>query len=99
MESTIAVRIEKKKLLDLKAVSKEENKKNSEVLREVLDLGLKEKKITLAIDKYRKREISIGKAAEIADVSISRLMDILRERNVPFNYGAKELMEDFEGFI
>ena len=64
-----------------------------------MNLGLKEKKLAVALEKYRKQEISIGKAAELADTPISRFMDILRERNVPFNYGVKELMEDFEGFL
>ncbi|MBI2144695.1 UPF0175 family protein [Candidatus Woesearchaeota archaeon] len=98
MEATIAVRIEKKKLAEIKALSKEENRKNSEVLREALDIGLREKKLVMALEKYRKKEISIGKAAELADLSISKVMDVLRERNIPFNYGVKELMEDFEGF-
>ncbi|MBI2141315.1 UPF0175 family protein [Candidatus Woesearchaeota archaeon] len=99
MGATVAVRIEDAKLAEIRSISKQENRKNSEVLREALDIGLKEKKLALALEKYRKREISVGKAAELADVSISKFMDALRERNVPFNYGVKELMEDFEGLL
>lgn len=99
MDATIAVRIEKKKLAEIKAISKEENRKNSEILREALDIGLKEKKLNMALEKYKRREISTGKAAEIADVSLSRFLDILREKKVPFNYTVKDLMKDFEGFV
>ena len=95
----MAVRIEKEKLAEIKAISKEENRKKSEVLREALDIGLKEKKLVMALEKYKRREISVGKAAELADVPLSRFLDVLRERNIPFNYAVKELLEDFEGYV
>ncbi len=99
MEATVAVRIGRERLAEIKAISKEENKKNSEVLREALDLGLREKKLAVAIEKYKNKQVSVGKAAELADVPLSTFLDILRVRNVPFNYTVRELMEDFEGFI
>lgn len=98
MEATVAVRIEKEKLDELRAISKEEKRKNSEVLREALDIGLKEKRLRIALAKYKNREISTGKAAEMAGVSISRFLDILREHNVPFNYSLRDLRKDVEGF-
>lgn len=99
MDATIAVRIAKEKLAEIKAISKEENRKNSEILREALDIGLMEKKLAMALEKYRRREISTGKAAEMAGISLSRFLDVLREKRVPFNYTVKDLMKDFEGFI
>ena len=99
MDATIAVRIGKEKLAEIKAISKEENRKNSEILREALDIGLKEKKLAMALEKYKRREISTGRAAEMAGVSLSRFLDILRERSIPFNYTMKDLMKDFEGFV
>ena len=99
MEATVAVRIDKRKLAEIRAISKEENRKNSEILREALDLGLMEKKLAMALEKYRRREISTGKAAEMAGISLSRFLDVLREKRVPFNYTVKDLMKDFEGFI
>ena len=99
MGATVAVRIEDTKLAEIRAISKQENRKNSEVLREALDLGLREKKLAIALEKYRRREISTGKAAEMAGISLSRFLDVLREKNVPFNYAVKDLMKDFEGFI
>src|SRR3989338_5358771 len=98
MEATVAVRIDKRKLAEIRAISKEENRKNSEILREALDLGLMEKKLAMALEKYRRREISTGKAAEMAGISLNRFLDVLREKRVPFNYTVKDLMKDFEGF-
>lgn len=50
----------------------------------------------LAIKKYRKEEISIGKAAEIAGVSISRMMDILKEFGVKSNLEQEDYQKGLE---
>ena len=42
-------------------------------------------KILLAIEKYKKSEASIEKAARIAGVSISKMMDIFKEHGVEAN--------------
>ena len=99
MDATVSVRIDQRKLAEIRAISKEENRKNSEVLRDALDIGLKEKKLAIALERYKRREISTGKAAELANVPLSRFLDILREKRVPFNYTVNDLMKDFEGFV
>ena len=50
-------------------------------MRELVDLG----RVLLAIEKYRKSEASIEKAAKIAGASISKMMDILKEYGVEAN--------------
>ncbi|MBI2646924.1 UPF0175 family protein [Candidatus Woesearchaeota archaeon] len=99
MAETVSVRIDKEELKEIDELSKIEKKTKSNVLREVLELGLKDKKIELAIEKFRNKEASIGKAAKIAEVPLSQFMDILVEKNIEFHYGIKELEEDFEGLI
>ncbi|MBI2664464.1 UPF0175 family protein [Candidatus Woesearchaeota archaeon] len=99
MDGSVAVRIEKRKLAEIKAISDEEKRKNSETFREIIDLGLKEKKLAIALEKYEGGVVSTGRAAEIASIPLSKFLDILRERNVPFKYTVKELQEDFEGFL
>lgn len=42
-------------------------------------------RVVLAIDKYKKSEASIEKAARIAGVSISKMMDIFKEYGVESN--------------
>ncbi len=99
MAETVSVRIDKEELKEIDELSKIEKKTKSNVLREVLELGLKDKKLELAIEKFRNKEASIGKAAKIAEVPLSQFMDILVEKNIEFHYGIKELEEDFEGLI
>ncbi len=99
MDKTISVRIEHEKLAEIKDISKEEKRKNSEVLREALELGIRQKKLSIALEKYKNKEISIGKASEIAGIPLTRFLDVLREKNVPFNYTAKDFAEDVEDLI
>jgi len=53
----------------------EEREDVSKAVRELVDLG----RIMLAIEKYKKSEASIGKAARIAGVSILKMMGIFKE--------------------
>ena len=99
MAETISVRIDKTDLKEINEISKLEKKTKSDVLREVLDKGIKEKKLEMALEKFRNNEASIGKAARMAEMPLSQFMDVLVEKKIDFHYGIKELEEDFEGLI
>jgi|LGVF01.2.fsa_nt_gb predicted HTH domain antitoxin len=51
---------------------------------------------TLSVELYREGLISIGKAAEIAGVSIWEMHDILAKRKIPLNYYPEDLDHDIE---
>ena len=65
----------------LSTLAKEERGDISKKVRELVDLG----RMMLAIEKYKKSEASIGKSARIAGVSISKMVDILREHGIEAN--------------
>ena len=62
-------------------LQKEEKENVSKAVRELVDLG----RVMLAIEKYKKSGASIEKAARIAGVSISKMMDIFRDYGVEAN--------------
>ena len=99
MAETVSVRIDKSELKEINDLSKIEKKTKSSVLREVLEKGLKEKKLELALEKFRNNEVTAWKAARMADIPLTIFMDILVQRGIDFHYGVKELKEDFEGLI
>ena len=99
MAETISVRIDKSELKQINEISKLEKKTKSHVLREVLEKGIKEKKLDLALEKFRKNEATAWKAARMADIPLTAFMDILVQKGIDFHYGVKELREDFEGLI
>ena len=99
MAETVSVRVGKPELKEIEDISKMENKSKSNVLREVLDKGIKEKKLYIALEKFRNNEITAWKAARIANIPLTKFMDILVQKGIDFHYGVKELREDFEGLI
>jgi predicted HTH domain antitoxin len=51
-------------------------------------------KMELAISLYAQNALSLGKAAELADMGLLDFNDILAARSIPMHYGEKELAED-----
>ncbi len=54
-----------------------------------------EARILIALELYREKRVSLGKAAEIAGLSIREFLYELRTRGIPLNYDVDELEEDF----
>jgi predicted HTH domain antitoxin len=73
----------------LSSFAKEEKEDVSKTVRELVDLG----RIMLAIEKYRKSEASIERAATIAGVSISKMMEIFKEYGVEANLEYEDYMK------
>ena len=99
MEETVSVRIDKRELKEIEEISKIGKNTRSNVLREILDKGLKEKKLEIALEKFRNNEATAWKAARIANIPLTQFMDVLVQKGIDFHYGVKELREDFEGLI
>jgi predicted HTH domain antitoxin len=51
-------------------------------------------KRVIAIELFRERLVSIGKASEIAEVTRNEMMDLLGERRIPLHYTVEDLEED-----
>ena len=62
-----------------------ENKNKSEEYRDIFLTGLQEKKKEMAIQRYQRGELSLGKAAELANLAILEFPRLLKEKNVPIN--------------
>ncbi len=75
---TLSIRINHDDYKFLSSLAKEEKEDVSKAVRELVDLG----RVVLAIEKYKKSEASIEKAARIAGVSISKMLDIFKEYGV-----------------
>ena len=78
-------------------ISNEEKIDRSSALRKVLDIGLAEYNKRKAVEKYRNGKVSIGRAAELAGVSIAEFYKILEEENVPIRIdlaGIKQAIEE-----
>ena len=99
MYNNIAARIPESVVEDLDFLAKEENTDKSKVIRELLSGAVKKKLIDIALEKYSKREISMGKAAEIAKISISDFMLKASGKGIVANYSAESLEKDFKAAL
>lgn len=57
------------------------------------------KKLVLALKKFKRNEATASQAARIADIPLTQFLDILVQNKINFHYGIKELEEDFRGLI
>ena len=90
---TLSIRIADNDYKFLFSLAKKESKDVSKKIMELVDLG----RVMLAINKYKKSEASIEKAARIAGVSISEMMDILSEYGVDSNIEYEGYLKGLEG--
>lgn len=85
---TLSIRINDDDYKFLSSLAKEEREDVSTAVRELVDRG----RILLAVEKYKKSEASLEKAARLAGVSLARMMDILAE------YGVEASL-DYEDYL
>ncbi len=86
---TLSIRMDDNDYKFLSSLAREEKEDISKAIRELVDLG----RVMLAIEKYKKSEASIEKAANIAGVSISRMMDIFKEFGIEANLEYEDYLE------
>ena len=77
-------------------IAKEKLEDRSTVIRELLALGLKDYMVQEALKKYSEGKISMEKAAELADISIWKFLDVLKERKIPIRYDLDDLKREIE---
>lgn len=78
---TLSIRMDEDDYRSLVSLAKEEKEDVSKTVRELVELG----RLMLAIEKYKNGEASIEKSARIAGVSISKMLDMMKEHGVTAN--------------
>ncbi len=86
-------RVDQRQMERLEKISREEKIDRSAALRKVLEIGIREYMRRKAVDDYRKGRLSIGKAAEEADVSVAEFYKILEDEGVPIKIDAGVLKD------
>jgi predicted HTH domain antitoxin len=50
----------------------------------------------IALELFREKKVSLGKASEIAGLSVWEMMALLKEKKIPLNYSEKDFEKDLE---
>ncbi|MEM2145779.1 MAG: UPF0175 family protein [Candidatus Jordarchaeaceae archaeon] len=85
-----------KTLEDLVKMLKREK---SDVMREALQIGVREMRIRLALDLYSEGKISFGRMSELTGLGYRELFLELKRRNVPFRYGEERFSEEAKQLV
>ncbi|MCD6483550.1 MAG: UPF0175 family protein [Candidatus Odinarchaeota archaeon] len=96
MKATISVRIPKTLVEEIKKIAEEESRDKADILREIITKGVQEKKIEIAIKKYKDGKISLWKAARYTGISLWTMIELLKEKKVELQYGEAELESDLK---
>jgi predicted HTH domain antitoxin len=78
MTKTMSIRMDRENYEFLRAISRGERGDLSKAVRDLVTRG----RILLAVEKYRKGEASLGKAAEVAGLPVGQMMTLLEEFGV-----------------
>jgi len=78
MSKTMSIRMDRENFEFLNELTKEQRGDLSKAMRDMVTRG----RILLAVERYKKGEASLGRAAELAGVPVGKMMTILTEYGV-----------------
>lgn len=78
MRKTMSVRMDRENYEFLHEITKEEGSDLSKAVREMVTRG----RLLFAVERYKKGEASLGKAAELAGMPLGQMMAVLEEFGV-----------------
>ena len=84
--------IEGKEFDIVEELSKLEGEEKSKILKELMEFG----RMMFALRRYEEGKYSLGKAAEIAGMSLSEFMDLLTEFGITSRISYEDYLEGFE---
>jgi len=90
----VTTRVPEELYEQIERIREEEKTDRSTAIKRLLERGVGEWQIETAIRHYREGSVSLGRAAESADLSVWRFLDVLEERGVEMNYDETDLEAD-----
>lgn len=87
----VDMRLEQDLIDDLDDVAQAESLDRAELARRLLRDGLRRERMELGLKRYRMGEVSLGRAAEVARVSLYELIDRVHEEAIPYELDEREL--------
>ena len=92
----ISVTIPEEMLKKLDYVARRRFEDRSVALRQLVSIGLKNIMLEEALDAYVEGKISLEKAAEMAEVSIWKFFDLLKEKKIPLSYRLEDAEKEIK---
>jgi predicted HTH domain antitoxin len=92
MTKTMSIRMDQDNFEFLNKLSKEETGDVSKAVRELVHKG----RLMLAVERYKKSQVSLGRAAELAGLNLSDMINMLAEYGVKSNLEKEDYLKGLE---
>ena len=92
MTKTMSIRMDRDNYEFLSAMTVEEQSDLSKAVRDLVTRG----RILLAVEKYKKGEASLGKAAEVAGLPVGQMITLLEEFGVRSRIDREDYRQSLE---
>jgi len=92
----ITTRIEEEQFKSLEMIEKEEHADRAEIVRKLLEKGIKEWRIKKALRLLREKKATIRTAASLAKVTYAEMLDLSSKENIPSGYSLENLKRDID---
>jgi len=93
MSKTMSIRMDRENFEFLNELTKEQRGDLSKAVRDMVTRG----RILLAVERYKKGEASLGRAAELAGVPVGKMMTILTEYGVESRVEQEDYLQGLQG--
>ena len=93
MSKTMSIRMDRENFEFLNELTKEQRSDFSKAVRDMVTRG----RILLAVERYKKGEASLGRAAELAGVPVGKMMTILTEYRVENRVEQEDYLQGLQG--
>jgi predicted HTH domain antitoxin len=92
MTKTMSIRMDRDNYEFLNEIRKEERSDLSKTVRDMVARG----RVLLAVEKYKKGEASLGKAAELAGLPVGQMMTLLAEFGVESRIDEEDYLQGLQ---
>ena len=89
----MSIRMDRENFEFLNELTKEQRSDLSKAVRDMVTRG----RILLAVERYKKGEASLGRAAELAGVPVGKMMTILTEYGVESRVEQEDYLQGLQG--
>ncbi len=93
MTKTMSIRMDRENFEFLNELTKEQKTDFSKAVRDMVTRG----RILLAVERYKKGEASLGRAAELAGVPVGQMMTLLSEYGIESRIEEEDYLRGLEG--
>lgn len=86
------IRVQENIAKQIAYLSKEENKPQAELIRELMNTAVKEKQLQVLLEKYEKKELTLRTLAKKLNIPLWKAQEFLGR--ITFPYGKEDLQRD-----